>query len=216
MCVQLLGSVLLLSLAPLSFLAFCFFSFFFFFFFLSFFASFSLISFLLSSNAIEFNLPQQLCYVMDDERNINSFSFFFFFQFFLVLALPRLFDSLVQKLKLRGNLSVISRFKECWINYKCSTRAAAQTIYEPSNLLSNRSEQCNNFKIKQRNEEKTIRFNDNKSVRLKYFFWQVKDILWNILADQKVADFVCEGIAIMFEEVVRARAEIQQQIMKKL
>lgn len=99
-------------------------------------------------------------WILKDTR----FTFFFFF----LSALPRLFDSLVQKLKLRGNFPVISRFKECWINYKCSTRAAAQTIYESSNLLSNRSEQ-RNISMRQRNEERAIRFIDNKST----YVWSI-------------------------------------------
>lgn len=57
---QLLGSVLLLPLLVVSLLPFSFFSFFFFFFLRSFFASFSLMTFLRSSNAIEFNLQIDL------------------------------------------------------------------------------------------------------------------------------------------------------------
>lgn len=91
MCVQLLGSVLLLSLAPLSLLPFCFFSFFFFFFFLSFFASFSLISFLLSSNAIEFNLPQWICTLhcrrIKESRSEKEMNNVFFIQFYLASSI---------------------------------------------------------------------------------------------------------------------------------
>lgn len=55
-----------------------------------------------------------------------------------------------------------------------------------------------------------------RDLRLQYLFRQIKDIFGNALAYQEVADFLCEVITIVLEQVVRAGTENIQRCVSLL